>query len=117
MARHPCAGCVDWVPLGGIQTCDYIGHNNRARSPICPPGAGCTVKSTVPRTVVRQKKSGKKLTWDAEKARQMHSEGYNDAQIARAVGAKMPCYVQAWRKRNHLPANAKQGNFSPEVEL
>lgn len=49
---HPCRGCVDAVmdPSGvGGYLCEYMDHNGHSRMLICPPGAQCTVKSTVPR--------------------------------------------------------------------
>ena len=115
MSKHPCEGCVDAVLLGGDLTCDYIGHTGHARSLICGTGAACIVKSTVPRSSFRQTRRGRETTWDVELAQKLYDQGLNDSQIAQAVAAKYPVYICHWRKRNKLPANAKQGRYIPEA--
>ena len=51
--KNPCAGCmyyrrVYWSGDGEIKSCDYLLITGHARSLICPPGEGCTVKKIGP---------------------------------------------------------------------
>ena len=118
---HPCRGCVDAVmdPSGvGGCLCGYMDHNGHSRLLICPPGAACTVKSTVPRDPeqVRPERryeataGGGRRTccWDQKLAKWLYEQGMNDAQIGRRVGTARQV-IQAWRVRNGLPANRKRG--------
>lgn len=105
MGKHPCEGCVDWVPrssTGGFAyaggCCDYIGHTGHARSLICPPGEKCTVKSTTPRNTrverydrggypIRQPgKLGPPERIPVNKVRELAGKGLSNAKIAKEIG-------------------------------
>lgn len=51
--KNPCAGCMYyrrmyWSGDGETKSCDYLLVTGHARSLICPPGEGCTVKKIGP---------------------------------------------------------------------
>lgn len=110
---HPCKGCVDAYRIHGsinLYVCDYMLHNGKARSLICPPGELCTVKSTVPRITIPAIEqpalgtAGRRLCWDQNEAKRLWKLGMSDAEIARRVGTARQ-NVRAWRLRRGMKAN------------
>lgn len=112
---HPCKGCVDACEVQSNRreyTCDFLLHNGHARSLICPPGALCTVKSTVPRSTIPATeqpaigKGGRRICWDQVEARRLWKLGLSDAEISRRIGTSKQ-NIQAWRTRRGMKANGR----------
>lgn len=89
----PCKGC-DFLGLSTL-TCDYILMTKKCRP--CPPGKGCTEKST--------KGSKSKLDHD-KRLLELYLEGKNDVELANLTGYHIGS-IRNWRKRNHYPPVVK----------
>ncbi len=105
-----CRGCVDLAKMGvkSAYWCDYIGHNGKARSLICPAGELCTVKSTRRRVAPAGPGAVRLLKWDTGKAMKLYRLGQTDLEIATAIGVHQQT-VYLWRKRNDIKSNGKPG--------
>lgn len=128
MEKHPCEGCIDWVPISPTNThysrvCDYIGRTGHARSLICPPGEGCTVKSTKPRKKqterydrggypIKQKgKVGPPERIPVGKVRELAALGWSDYRIAKEIGFAKTS-VMACRRRHNIPRGTGKDGVS-----
>lgn len=124
MEKHPCEGCIDWVPVsvtygGSDRVCDYIGRTGHARMLICPSGEGCTVKSTKPRKKqterydrggypIKQKgKVGPPERIPVGKVRELAALGWSDYRIAKEIGFAKTS-VMACRRRHNIPRGGKK---------
>lgn len=115
MANHPCKGCVDAAQVGGYVICDYAAHTGRLRSAICPPGAACTVKSTVPRKAGYMEgiearrapmRRSRRTAWSQDKALALWRKGMTDREIAGQLGVQRHV-INCWRRRNGLARREK----------
>lgn len=124
MEKHPCEGCIDWVPVsvtygGSDRVCDYIGRTGHARMLICPSGAGCTVKSTLHKKesierydkggypVKKRNKMGPPERIPIGKVRELAALGLSDAKIGKKIGFSKSS-VRACRIRHNIPKGAKE---------
>ena len=96
-AMKVCVGCDHLGKAGFAMICEYILNTGHCRP--CPAGADCTVNTTLKGVNKMRKKS-----WDENYAKQLHTEGHTDQEIADLVGASLGA-ITAWRHRNHLPVN------------
>ena len=85
----PCKGCV-YLSLSTL-TCDYILVTKKQRP--CPPGKGCTVKTTT---------GGKGRMDRDERLMQLYREGKNDVELSELTGYCKSAIFN-WRKRHRLP--------------
>ena len=88
-----CQGC-DYQAQG--RYCDYIGIVGHRRP--CPPGPGCTVKTT----------GGKRKKVDYKAVGKLYAKGLPDKKIAAGAGCGVSTVVK-WRQQNGLKANGLKG--------
>lgn len=116
-----CWGCDHWRRVGGAATCmacHYALDTGRCRSPICPPGEGCTVREEkgvrVPWSPAHKYQIPPKA-YRAEAFEEFYNQGLNDVQIAQAVGCHQ-WTVASWRKRTGRPSNYKREKAATDPE-
>lgn len=112
-----CKGCGYAVRLGNEWYCDYL-HITGHRRP-CPPGKGCTVRTTAGRDTKQGRESNlpiKMREWDTKKARALYDEGLLDGEIAAALGTTSGA-VGFWRRSLGLPSNfARKAENKPKAQ-
>ena len=117
-----CSGCLFQCSEG---TCDFMVVTGRARSGICPPGDGCTVRAETERAYYarcREYRTGAippppgnrtvgrkgRLPFDESRAWQLYSkERMNDREIADVLGVTPPV-IYRWRKNYALETNYRK---------
>lgn len=88
-----CKGCIYFT---ASRCCDYIGIVGHRRP--CPPGPGCTVKTT----------GDRRRKVDYGKVEDLYRRKKTDKEIAAIAGCGVST-VARWRSVNGLPANPEGG--------
>ena len=119
--RPDCKKCVFRTEYYAAHLCDYASITGRTRK--AEPPEQCTHFKEGTRIekpeyrmleklgeVIKKRApgGGAKPKHDWEMAETLYKKGYNDGEISRVMGLR-PQAVQAWRKRNDLPANTVSG--------
>lgn len=104
LVDRSCHKCRFWCK--NTNTCDYLLVTDRRRP--CHPGKGCTVREKEVHT-----DSGKRIRWDAKKARELYMAGMNDTAIGRELGVSAYT-ISCWRQREKLPSNCPRREYKKD---
>lgn len=131
-----CKGCEYGVRLGADYYCDYLAINKRSRQLICPfpwddgpciaRKAGESRSAPTPQhkfglkkrdienvkkhRMEREKKEchgGKPLSFDADRARALYSDGLNDLEVSDITGVNQHT-LKSWRLRTGIKVTRKR---------
>ena len=100
--------CVYLMTVNGEEPmCGFLLQTDTMRG--CDPGPGCT--RYVGKIKKRRGCKSKRLTWDADRGRQLWEQGYTDTRIAKEVGTSTGNITsyrrRKWGARNKGPGPAR----------